>query len=98
MVNTWQLEAFYGEFQWLVENMVPREIRLHCKKLLSRSQMVELQRMEDYMYKHNETLLDYLSEDVGASYDILVSYLAKQKGDAFARVAERLRAAVLPTS
>ena len=98
MVDPWKSEAYDHEFEWLVKHMVPREIRLCFKKLLADSQMAELKRIEADVYGHNETLLSSLPTHAGESYDILVSYLAKQKGDEFAKVAERLRAAALPTS
>ena len=98
MVDPWKSEAYDREFSWLVKHMVPREIRLCFKKLLADSQMAELKRMEADVYGHNETLLGFLPAHAGESYDILVSHLAKQKGAEFARIAERLRAAVLPAS
>ena len=98
MVDPWKSEAYVREFEWLVKNMVPHEIRLCFKTLLADFQMSELRRMDADVYGHNETLLSYLPPHAWDSYDILVSHLAKQKGDEFARIAERLRAAVLPTS
>ena len=98
MVDPWKSEAYDREFEWLVKNMVPSEIRLCFKKLLADAQMLELKKMDADVYMHNETLLSYLPTHAKESYDILVSHLAKQKGGAFASVAERLRAAVLPTS
>ena len=98
MVDPWKSEAYDDEFPWLVKNMDPREIRPCFKKLLPDSQMLDLKRKEADVYGHNETLLSLLPTHAGESYGILVSHLAKQKGAEFARVAERLRAAALPTS
>ena len=78
--------------------MVPRAVRPCFKTLLDDSQMSELMRKEDDVYGHNETLLSYLPTHAEESYDILVSHLGQQKGDEFAKRAERLRAAVLPAS
>ena len=55
--------------------------------------------MDADVYRHNETLLlNILPTHAWESYDMLVSHLAEQKGDEFARIAEQLRAAVLPAS
>ena len=98
MVDPWESEAFYHEFEWLANNLVPLEIRICFRKLLSYHQMAELRSMDADVFRHNETLLNYLPAHSWESYDILVSHLAEQKNDAFARIADRLRAAVLPTS
>ena len=98
MVDPWESKAYNREYEWLVNNMVPRAVRPCFKTLLDKSQMSELVRIEADAYSHNETLLSYLPTHAGESYAMLVSHLAEQKGDEFARRAERLRAAVLPTS
>ena len=98
MVDPWKSKAYDREFEWLVKNMVPREVRPCFKTLLADSQMSVLTRMDADAYGHNETLLSYLPTHARESYDILVSHLAEQKGDEFARRAGRLRAAVLPAS
>ena len=91
--DPWKFSECKKVFGWLVENMEPIVVRLYFNTLLNRHQKENLRSINYDKCAHNETILVYLEERSWQSFEMLVAFLAEQKGEEYAKRAQILKRA-----